>query len=417
MALNPSIILAGQPVDVAGSMARGNALAGQTMELQQARALQDLYRTQGAGIIAGDQGALNALAGIDPMAAMGIQDARLGMDATRLNMDATRQRMDMLTREEQRAIEQFKVQASAAEAAAAAAQIEDAVKMGLAIPDAATWDSVMAKQAPELVGQFNNRQSLAMKYMTMAEALKAQQGPDQGDRYKVVGGTLFDLQAEGGPAPVGQGAMQEETIFGPDGKPLIVRGGPGAGVKFTEGQSKDNVYATRANGALQKLESSIDPNNPNGPTFASTLTSRAGRVGEALDGWTLGLSREMMQTPEFQTATTAGDEFLQAILRKDTGAAITPQEQGLYGKTYLPQPGDGDQQLAYKAEARKRAVAAIQAGMSLEQLEVVTAALAMGDTATADRMISDAAGAAPAATPADPTQLSDDDLLRMYGGE
>ena len=171
MSLNPSIILAGQPVDVVGSMAAGNQLAAQTNQLRDQNALRQVYQTQGAGILSGDQNALNALAAIDPAQAMTIQSGQL-------DMQATRQRMDMLTREEQRQLDAAKAQMTAAQAAEAAAKIEEAVKMGLAIQDAATWDQVMAQQAPELVGQFNNRQALAMKYMTMAEALKATAPPE-----------------------------------------------------------------------------------------------------------------------------------------------------------------------------------------------------------------------------------------------
>ena len=75
-----------------------------------------------------------------------------------------------------------------------------------------------------------------------------------------------------------------------------------------------------------------------------------------------------MQTDEYQVAKTAGDEFLQAILRKDTGAAITTQEQALYGETYLPRPGDSPARLQYKQEARKRAVEALKGGMSPAQI-------------------------------------------------
>lgn len=166
MALDPSIILSGMNVDVLGAMSRGNALAAQVQQSNDQNALRSLYRTQGADILAGKPQALNALAGIDPQTALGIRSSQM-------DMQASQQRMDMLTREEQRSIEAYKAQASAQEAAAAAAQIEEAVKMGLAIPDAATWDQVMATQAPELVGQFANRQAFAMKYMSMAEALKA----------------------------------------------------------------------------------------------------------------------------------------------------------------------------------------------------------------------------------------------------
>jgi hypothetical protein len=231
--------------------------------------------------------------------------------------------------------------------------------------------------------------------------------PDPSDRYKVVGGSLFDLGAEGGPAAVAQGAMQETTVFGPDGKPVMVQGGPGTTAKFTEGQSKDNVYATRAEGALAKLE-----------PVADALTSRTGKVGEALGGVTLGLSREMMQTDEFQVAKNAGDEFLQAILRKDTGAAITTDEQALYGVTYLPQPGDGEAVLTAKREARARALEAIRAGMNVQQLEAV----ARADQAAIARLAAqDRAGASQGATTAQPparaTEMSDDEYLKSLGLE
>jgi hypothetical protein len=131
-------------------------------------------------------------------------------------------------------------------------------------------------------------------------------------------------------------------------------GAAAAGAKpFTEGQSKDIVYATRAEGAL----ASLDP-------IANALTSR----GEVAADWLpMGLGGGM-QTDEYQVAKTAGDEFLQAILRKDTGAAITTQEQALYGATYLPRPGDSPARLQYKQEARKRAVEALKGGMSPAQI-------------------------------------------------
>lgn len=143
---------------------------------------------------------------------------------------------------------------------------------------------------------------------------------------------------------------------GPDGQVRVVQGSGAsgaAGKPFTEGQSKDVVFATRANGALEAFE-----------PYAEALTSRGDRAAEAVP---MGLARGM-QSPEFQMAKNAGDEFLQAILRKDTGAAITADEQALYGTTYLPQPGDLPEVLEYKRAARQRAVAAIEGGMSPAQL-------------------------------------------------
>lgn len=145
--------------------------------------------------------------------------------------------------------------------------------------------------------------------------------------------------------------------------------GTAAAKPFTEGQSKDIVYATRAKGALEAL----DP-------IAGTLTDR----GDVAAGWLpMGLGGGM-QNPDYQVAKTAGDEFLQAILRKDTGAAITSDEQALYGETYLPKPGDSAERLAYKAGARQRAVAALEAGMSPAQIVAQERALEKGEPPSTD---------------------------------
>lgn len=349
--LDPSIILQGQPVDIVGAMGRGNELATQTNAIRQQMGMQNLFKTQGANILAGDQGALNALAGYSPEAALGIQSSQLGLQEQRLGMQATQQKMDMLSREEQRAIEEFKLNKGAAAAQAAAAQIEEATRMALSAQTPEQFDAIVTQAgSPELVGQFENRQALAAKYMSMADVLKMNEPPKADARFKVVGSQLVDLMAEGGPKPVLTSPGQTETIFGPDGNPILTRGPANPNAKFTEGQSKDLTYATRARGALSALEGG----NPD------ALSSRSDVI---LDALPLGFGREM-QSPEYQTAQTAGNEFLQAILRKDTGAAITADEQKLYGETYLPQPGDNAARLKYKKEARERALLALEAGMS-----------------------------------------------------
>ncbi len=95
MALEPSIILGGRTVDVAGAIGAGNALADQTNELRRKNAMAELYRTQGAGILAGDQNAMNALAAISPEQALGFQKEQLGMDYTKQEMAFSAERMAM----------------------------------------------------------------------------------------------------------------------------------------------------------------------------------------------------------------------------------------------------------------------------------------------------------------------------------
>lgn len=122
----------------------------------------------------------------------------------------------------------------------------------------------------------------------------------------------------------------------------------GANIKpLTEAQSKDTVFATRAKGALPIIDQ-----------FGDALTS----LPESVAGSTPVVGN-YMKSPEFQQAEQAGKEFLQAILRKDTGAAITPQETAEYGTVYLPRPGDSPAVLEQKKQSRQRALAAIEAGM------------------------------------------------------
>lgn len=70
-----------QQPDFVNALARSSQAAAQTNAVQDQNALRQLYQTQGADIAAGKPGAINALAGLDPMAALGVQDARQGMAA------------------------------------------------------------------------------------------------------------------------------------------------------------------------------------------------------------------------------------------------------------------------------------------------------------------------------------------------
>lgn len=378
MALDPSIILGGRAPDMVARYSQGLATGQQKNQIETQNALAGLYKTQGAGILAGDQGALNALAGIDPNAAMGMQSAQLGMQSTRQGMAATQQRMDMLTREEKASVAAQAAAMGAAERAAAAAEIENAVKMGMTAQSSEQWDALMSQMgAADLVGQFGQRQGLAARYMEIADVFKMvnpepvdpTKNAPNGYRWVTPGDPQSGVELLPGFAPKQDPGF---AVTAPDG--TTVQYGTAPAKPFTEGQSKDNVFVTRAQGALDKL----DPTGA--PSTAGVLTSRQDRM---LDALPLGFGREF-QSDGYQVAQNAGDEFLSALLRKDTGAAITEGEQALYGKTYLPQPGDGEAVLKAKAEARSRALEAMKSGMNVAQLEAV----ARADAAT----IRDASG-------------------------
>lgn len=188
-------------------------------------------------------------------------------------------------------------------------------------PNTGEWLSAPSSGEPDLTDTQRN-------LMWRAEQAGLQQGTPEYAQFMASGGS----------------AGTSLTV-GPDGTVQFQQGG---GKPLTEGQSKDTVYSIRAGGTLPLIDQY-------GPALLDP-------VQHAMGADQTGIIRGR-QTPEFQQAWQAGREFLQAILRKDTGAAITPAETEEYGKVYLPQPGDTEEVLEQKRISRGRAVIAIDAGL------------------------------------------------------
>lgn len=178
MALDPSIILQGQGVNALGAIAAGNQAAAQQRDAMYELQRRTMLAQNGAGIIAGDQNALGALAAFDPKSALDVQQSRLNMDATRLDMRAAEQRMGILSAQEKRAAAQYAAGLSAQQRQAEAQKLEGAVKMGMMIPDAGTWDATMSRVAPDLVGRFSERTAIAAQYMELSDIMKMQAPAD-----------------------------------------------------------------------------------------------------------------------------------------------------------------------------------------------------------------------------------------------
>ncbi len=132
---------------------------------------------------------------------------------------------------------------------------------------------------------------------------------------------------------------------------------------MTEGESKDAVFSTRAEGALPLIDQ-----------FGDSLTGQEGIVGGTVGQ--LPVVGNFAKSEGYQQAEQAGKEFLQAILRKDTGAAITADETSEYGSVYLPRPGDTKATLDQKKVSRRRALEAIKAGMPPQAILAQEKALA-----------------------------------------
>jgi hypothetical protein len=186
---------------------------------------------------------------------------------------------------------------------------------------------------------------------------------------------------------------------GPDGT-VQIGGMPG---KLTEQQSKDVGFYNRASQVAPLLDS-LDTN----------LLETASAIGSSVP-----FVGNKLQSDGYRQATQAGNEFLTALLRKDTGAAVGPGEVELYGGTYLPRVGDDQGTVMQKRAARARALEGIRMGLGPAEILFRERQL----------MSSGAQGGAPQPQgqpmqpqqpqqpqPMQPKAPSLDDLVRKYGG-
>jgi len=160
----------------------------------------------------------------------------------------------------------------------------------------------------------------------------------------------------------------------PDGGFEFVQG-ESAGKPMTEAQSKNIGFYKRSQDALKLF----DP-------VADSLVDSLGAVAE-MDP--TGVTR-YLQSDEYQKAQVLGKDFLAPILRKDTGAAVTPSEWVFYKAIYIPEVGDNPAKLAEKKAARSRAVEAMRIGLEPSQivkLEGVDPATAPGLEPVSDTKI------------------------------
>ncbi|PJL71637.1 hypothetical protein B9Y75_06635 [Stenotrophomonas maltophilia] len=165
-----------------------------------------------------------------------------------------------------------------------------------------------------------------------------------------------------------QFALQRAGQWNPGGKNAGGAGGAAGPGKLTEGQGKDIVYFSRgrdSNALLQKFGGNLlmTQGNQGARGILDSALRGLPFVGDS------GLVNGLISSDR-QQAQQAAAEFLSAILRKDTGAAITKQEFDIYGPMYLPMPGDSAATLEQKAIARQGALEGIKAGLGNAQAAI-----------------------------------------------
>lgn len=403
--MNPNIIIqAGQTADILGAMQQGNALAQATNQQRNDNALSGFLRDNSGALLSGDQNALAQYAQYDPQAAINMQ-RQMQIDAQRADemqyqrgrdtvQDARADREfemqqsryakqdDRADQEWQWKVAEYAASKSDQERAAEAAQIEDAVKMGLSAQSPEQWDALVTQAgAPDLVGQFDNREAIGNQYLSIADILKGQGGsqfrPASVDEAGQYGAQAGQFGPDGRFYPVNPpSGMSVET--GPDGQVRVTQG-PGvkgsAGKPLTEAEGRNTGFLIRA----QKSGAILDQLENTGTNLRDRLSSGVPVLGN------------YMVSDDYQKFDQGKRDFVNALLRRESGAVISPDEFANADKQYFPQPGDSEDVIAQKRANRASAIAGLRVG-------------------------SGRGTDLPEAAPEAAQDISDDDLLKKYGG-
>lgn len=141
-----------------------------------------------------------------------------------------------------------------------------------------------------------------------------------------------------------------------------------SGGKLTDAQGNATAFGMRAkesNALLSQLEQGGTKNTGILRSTAAGIVGATPFIGEKLEQ---GVSNAMNTLPSFlggpnaaqQATDQARRNFVTAVLRKESGAAISPGEFATESLKYFPQPGDDDSVIRQKQHARETAIKALE---------------------------------------------------------
>lgn len=132
---------------------------------------------------------------------------------------------------------------------------------------------------------------------------------------------------------------------------------------LTEAQANANIYASR----LEKAHAIMtELDKPNGTPLEERisipgLAMKHGAENTPLVGGALGAIGNTVLSPNQQRIDQAQRDFVNAVLRKESGAAIAQSEFLSAQKQYFPQPGDSKEVIAQKRKNRQTEIEGMRA--------------------------------------------------------
>jgi hypothetical protein len=227
--------------------------------------------------------------------------------------------------------------------------------------------------APHIDEQGNLVQTDALGKVTVLS-----QAPHKGPEFGVIGKDQFGNDQYGwrdprsmsvtGPdgRPISsQPSPAQATVTGPDGKEIPIPAGvdpkafrtevtkataDAATGKKTEVQGKAEQFANRMETAEASLAGGLEKQALGASGAFQAIAGGVPVVGST------------MQSEAYQRYNQAKSQFVTALLRQESGAAIGKEEFNRYDREFFPQPGDTQATIDQKAQSRRVAIEAMKKG-------------------------------------------------------
>lgn len=133
-----------------------------------------------------------------------------------------------------------------------------------------------------------------------------------------------------------------------------------AGGLGTQGERTDFSFLSRMELANQDMDASLETMGGKIPDSVSYWLS------SPKEGMAAQIISNMMVDDDTKAFMASAQQFLSAILRKDSGAAVPVSEYPMYYTQFIPMPGDGPETMRRKARARLVAMQALERGLGAE---------------------------------------------------
>lgn len=145
----------------------------------------------------------------------------------------------------------------------------------------------------------------------------------------------------------------------PDGTVRFIQGDLNATkpVKTTEAQDRNAGFYLRAQRSDEILTKELDPELAPGVTLDAQGTSERNRFADNVP-----VVGNYIRSKEGQQYQQAKDDFITAVLRRESGAVIGETEYAREDRKYFPQPNDGPEVIEQKRQARKAAIEGLKIG-------------------------------------------------------